>query len=745
MSRRANLLLTACAAVAVALGAPTGVLADSSQTDRNNPQPYAVADPTVFTDPLVVQDMNNGTTAPAMAQSLLGGGVTISNVVYTGAPNAAGLFSGGAGSDAIIGFDSGIVMGSGSVQTVAPHNTACNKGVEGPNQCTANTTINGTPGDPDLTALSGKTTFDAAVLQFDFIPQFNTVSFQYVFSSDEYNEFANTIFNDTFGFLVNGVNCALVPGTSLPVGVNTINGGNPIGTNPQHPQYFRDNDPATRPVAINTEMDGLTTVLTCNATVNAGASNHIKLAIADASDAAYDSNVFIAGGSLISGTQVSTTLSGGGQSGASITVPQGTAVTDSATLSGANAASASGTVHYQVYSDTNCDLAHKVADAGTKTVSNGLVPNSDAVTFSQAGTFSWQASYSGDSLNNPTINSCGSETVTVTVSVSEQPITAQGTAFNSTEGAVFTGAVATFTDPNTSATAAEYSATIDWGDLSAPSAGTIGGSGGNFTVSGVHTYAEEGTYTVTVTITDVDITTNTAKATSTANVTDAALTAKPACSATSLLSYNGPTATFTDAASPFGTLSDFSATINWGDGTTTAGTVTGADGGPYTVSGSHTYATTGNFLITTTINDVGGSTVTTSCNTLGFTFAPGGGSFVIGDKNAAIGTSVTFWGAQWAKLNSLSGGTAPASFKGFAEAPLTPACGIGWSFDPGNSTPPPPGPLPAFMGVIVTSSASMHGTQTLGNTVHIVVVKTNPGYAPDPGHPGTGTVVATVC
>src|SRR6202040_2593590 len=109
------------------------------------------------------------------------------------------------------------------------------------------------------------------------------------------------------------------------------------------------------------------------------------------------------------------------------------------------------------------------------------------------------------------------------------------------------------------------------------------------------------------------------------------------------------------------------------DGTVaTAGTVSGLDGGPYTVNGTHTYATTGNFTITTTIKDVGGSTAITSCNQLGFSFAPGGGSFVIGDKNAAIGNSVTFWGAQWAKVNSLSGGPAPASFKGFAEAPLTP-------------------------------------------------------------------------
>ena len=243
----------------------------------------------------------------------------------------------------------------------------------------------------------------------------------------------------------------------------------------------------------------------------------------------------------------------------------------------------------------------------------------------------------------------------------------------------------------------------------------------------------------------MDTPSNTATANSTANVSDAALASKPACPATSTQSFNGTTATFTDAASPFGTLSDFSATINWGDGSSSTGTVSGPNGGPYTVSGSHTYASTGTFTITTNMKDVGGSTASTSCKTLVFAFAPGGGSFAIGDKNAVVGNSVTFWGAQWAKLNSLSAGPAPDSFKGFAESPKAPSCGATWSADTGNSTPPPPGPLPAFMGVIVTSKASQSGSTDSGNIVHIVVVQTNPGYQPNPGHPGTGKVVAIVC
>ena len=128
-----------------------------------------------------------------------------------------------------------------------------------------------------------------------------------------------------------------------------------------------------------------------------------------------------------------------------------------------------------------------------------------------------------------------------------------------------------------------------------------------------------------------------------------------------------------------------------------------------------------------------------------FAFAPGGGAFVIGDEESALGTHVTFWGAQWAKINEMTGGSGPASFKGFAESPAVPSCGTTWSSDPGNSTPPPNGPLPAFMGVIVSSSVSQSGSTITGNILSIVVVTTNPGYDSNPGHAGTGTIVAKFC
>ncbi len=121
------------------------------------------------------------------------------------------------------------------------------------------------------------------------------------------------------------------------------------------------------------------------------------------------------------------------------------------------------------------------------------------------------------------------------------------------------------------------------------------------------------------------------------------------------------------------------------------------------------------------------------------------GSFVIGDKSDT--GNVTFWSSQWAKVNTLSGGKAPSSFKGFANVLSShpPSCGGTWSTPPGNSPPPIKGPLPSYMAVLVTSSVDKVGPMISGNTPMIVIVKTDPGYAPNPGHRGTGSVVAVLC
>jgi hypothetical protein len=347
----------------------------------------------------------------------------------------------------------------------------------------------------------------------------------------------------------------------------------------------------------------------------------------------------------------------------------------------------------------------------------------------------------------PTNNSFFEGFMSNQVPTTDPAVSASGDNVIATEGTASNGTVAMFTDPDPTSTASEYTTTIDWGDGQS-SAGTVSGpTGGPFTVSGSHVYAEEGSDTVKVTITDTDNASNSATATSSASVQDASLSSQCATPAVMPQTYSGPTAKFTDQSST-GTPNDFSATINWGDGSgASSGSIVGGPGNsPYTVNGSHTYTSTGYFTVKTTVNDVGGRMTTATCaNVLVFAGAPGGGSFAIGDLENQSGRPVTFWGAQWWQDNATSAGTVASSFKGFAQAPSNPTCGDVWMADPGNSTPPPPGPLPAFMSLIVTSSYSQSGPTISGNVEHIVVVRTNPGYQPDPGHPGTGTVVTQIC
>jgi hypothetical protein len=244
------------------------------------------------------QFVDSGLTPQELASSLVGDGVSVSNVTFTGGAASTGSFD---FSDAtVVGFRQGIVLSSGSAVDVV-----------GPNLSDYTGTDFGRLGDADLDTLSGYTTYDAAVLEFDFVPTGNQVVFSYTFASDEYPEWVNTPYNDVFAFFVNGTNYAMVrefagdPNAPfVPVAVNNINNGNPEfypNFQPVRPDLFRSNyfDP-NGPSLIDLELDGITRVLTFQAPVNPGEINHMKLAIADASDGIYDSAVFIQADSLVS-------------------------------------------------------------------------------------------------------------------------------------------------------------------------------------------------------------------------------------------------------------------------------------------------------------------------------------------------------------------------------------------------------------------------------------------------------------
>ncbi|NQU09588.1 hypothetical protein HQ590_02260 [bacterium] len=241
---------------------------------------------------LRVVDLSEGLTPEALVDKLPGGGVEVFNVEYTGVTNAAGIFCDGR--DA---FDigTGILLTSGGAKLVLPPNDSSGAGQS-----------NELDGDPDLDGLiPGYETFDACILEFDFVPVGGTVQFNYVFASEEYNEFVDSSFNDVFGFFINGVNYALIPGTVVPVSINNVNNGyiesGQTATGAcQNCAFYVDN---AGPAAVrDTQMDGLTTVLTLTAPVVPGTTNHMKIAIADAGDTILDSAVFLQAGSLRSGS-----------------------------------------------------------------------------------------------------------------------------------------------------------------------------------------------------------------------------------------------------------------------------------------------------------------------------------------------------------------------------------------------------------------------------------------------------------
>ncbi|GAA0733623.1 hypothetical protein GCM10009430_47950 [Aquimarina litoralis] len=169
-------------------------------------------------------------------------------------------------------------------------------------------------GDTDLSNITGTTNlFNASYIQFDFIPTVDFISFDFLFASEEYFESFPCTFSDVFAFILtdssgNSTNLAVIPGTDppIPISVTTINEGVDINGDrdftdagecpPQNESFYN----STIPPGTNSSIDfnGLTKVLTASGSVNVGETYTIKLVIADNSDQAFDSAVFLAGGSF---------------------------------------------------------------------------------------------------------------------------------------------------------------------------------------------------------------------------------------------------------------------------------------------------------------------------------------------------------------------------------------------------------------------------------------------------------------
>ena len=282
------------------------------------------------------------------------------------------------------------------------------------------------------------------------------------------------------------------------------------------------------------------------------------------------------------------------------------------TLSRASVSSVEGaTFSGVVASFTDAD-PNGVATDYTATITWGdQTTSAGAISANGSGGFAVSAShaYAEEGTYNVTVtvsDAVASANTTGSAAAADAALSAFGAPVGATEGATFSGAVASFTDADPNGAVSDYSATINWGDLTS-SVGTVSANGrGGFNVSGSHVYAEEGTYTVTVAIRDAGGAT--ASATSSANVADAALSATGSpVSATEGASLTGQVASFMDG-DPGGAVSDYSATITWGDQTTSAGTIAANGSGGFAVSGSHVYAEEGAYTVTVTIRDAGGAT-----------------------------------------------------------------------------------------------------------------------------------------
>lgn len=239
---------------------------------------------------IATQDLNQGVTIDDVVAKLVGPGVTVSNITFTGDPRAVGLFNGGTG---IIGFESGIVLSSGRIQDVV-----------GPNVSNSMSTNFNNPGDPTLDGRGQGTTLDAAVLEFTVECDLaDSLVVRYVFGSEEYNEFVNTGFNDVFGLYVNGSNVSTIGAN--PVAINTINCGFNLAGPSSNCAFFINNSLQQPPaVPLDTELDGITVVLTAIGALNPG-PNTIKIAIADVGDRIYDSAIFLENGSVQCASQLS--------------------------------------------------------------------------------------------------------------------------------------------------------------------------------------------------------------------------------------------------------------------------------------------------------------------------------------------------------------------------------------------------------------------------------------------------------
>ena len=220
--------------------------------------------------------------AMAMANEIFGDGILVDSASYTGDALSSGIYTNGdAISNEATPGDTGVILSTGYVADFTNSDGTTNT-----NQNTGTSTNTAGNADGDFTTLAGAATNDAAFLEVDFYPTGDTITIDFVLSSEEYPEFANSQYNDVIGVWVNGQLAQVSVGDGT-ASIGNINGG-------ETQNIYLDNTTD----AYNTEMDGFTVTLTFVATVNSGELNTLKIGVADVGDSNYDTNLLIAGGSV---------------------------------------------------------------------------------------------------------------------------------------------------------------------------------------------------------------------------------------------------------------------------------------------------------------------------------------------------------------------------------------------------------------------------------------------------------------
>lgn len=230
---------------------------------------------------------NTQSPANLVQTVLLGTGITVSNITVNGSAanaltvtNKIGYFEDG---NSTFPISRGVVMSTGNMNTLAGASTVFS------------TASVGGGSDADLASLSGVAIYDANILEFDFVAIGDSMNFKYIFGSEEYPEYVGSTVNDAFGFFLSGpgisgtyannaVNLATIPGTTTAVSINTVNQN--LNT-----AYYTSN--GSNLYGTSSVLDGFTVVLIAASNLQCGGTYHIKMAIGDGGDSAYDSAVFL--------------------------------------------------------------------------------------------------------------------------------------------------------------------------------------------------------------------------------------------------------------------------------------------------------------------------------------------------------------------------------------------------------------------------------------------------------------------